>query len=74
MKGLLTKIIAAFATVATIGIACQCFANSDGQHDWKREMAQTGNDVATFLHYQPTDGASQGGKVRKAMDPGHVYP
>jgi len=30
-------------------------------------MASAGNDVATFLHYQPTDGASYAGKVRQAL-------
>lgn len=74
MKGLLTKIIAAFAAVASIGIACQCFAQAERQHDWQREMALSGNDMAAFLNYQPTDGASHEGKVRKAVDPSTVHP
>ena len=74
MKGLLTKIIAAFAAVATIGIACQCYAYSEARHDWQREMALSGNDMAAFLHYQPTDGASYAGEVRKAIDPSTVHP
>ena len=70
MKGLIYT--AAFAaTIAFAVIAFQASAQAP-QHDWKREMALMGNDVASMLHYQPTDQSSYAGKIRQAMHPGEV--
>ncbi len=78
MKRLFYVVVTLFACVA----AYQAVAhNVDAGHlktgkarDWKREAELMANDLPQFLHYHPTDGASDAGKVRKAMDPSHVYP
>ena len=71
MKRFIHIVITALSAVA-IAMACQVAAGPASERDWKKEMVQGGNDLASFLKYQPTDGASHSGKVRKAMDPGHV--
>jgi hypothetical protein len=35
------------------------------------KTAAAANDLPTFLHYHPTDGASRGGEMRRAMDLTH---
>ena len=72
MKVLLHTVAIA-ATVALTFAAVQASAHNP-RHDWKREMALMGNDVSSFLHYQPTDQTTRGGKVRQAMRPGEVNP
>lgn len=69
MKGLLTTVITALAAAATLMFAAQGFAQGSDR-DWEKEMAETGKDMASFLNYQPTDGASHGGEVRKRMTDG----
>ena len=64
MKGLFTTIVTAFAAVAALMFAAHSFAQG-ADRDWEKNMANTGKDMASFLKYQPTDGESHGGKVRK---------
>lgn len=66
MKGLFTTVIAAFAAVAALMFAAHSFTQGPDR-DWEQEMAKGGKGVATFLKYQPTDGDSHGGKVRKSV-------
>ena len=64
MKGLLPTV----AIAATAAVAVMAFqANAHNPRDWHRDMAHMGNDVSSFLHYQPTDQTTRGGKVRQAM-------
>ncbi len=64
------------AAVVTIVLTVSAFQASahNPRHDWNREMALMGNDVSSFLHYQPTDQSSYAGKIRKAMHTGQVNP
>ena len=64
MKGLFTTIVTAVAAVAALMFAAHSFAQG-ADRDWEKDMANTGKDMASFLKYQPTDGESHGGKVRK---------
>ena len=48
------------------------FAYAD--RDWNRDLALMGNDLPVLLKYNPTDGASSAGKVRKAMKLTSVQP
>ena len=67
MKRLLYALIAAAvmtgAACAAIGFVFSATAPA---------KAQTANDLPTFLHYHPTDGDTQGGKVRRALDLRHI--
>ena len=72
MKGLLYTVAIA-VTVSVSVMAFQASAHNP-QRDWRRDMALMGNDVSSFLHYQPTDQTTQGGKIRQAMHPGQVNP
>lgn len=69
MKGLFTTVITAFAAVAALLFAAHSFAQGPDR-DWEKELAHAGKDMKTFLKYQPTDGASHGGQVRKTMTDG----
>ncbi len=76
MKRLIYVLVSAFATVA-IAMACQVAAQTPQNlldRDWKSELVLMGNDLPVLLHYQPTDGASYSGHIRKAMDPSTVRP
>ena len=66
MKGLFTTILTAFAAVAALMFAAHSFAQGPDR-DWEQEMAKAGKGMAAFLKYQPTDGESHGGQVRKNM-------
>lgn len=71
MKGLLYTV----AIAATVAVTVSAFqASAHNPRDWRRDMALMGNDVSSFLHYQPTDQTTQGGKIRQAMHPGKVNP
>lgn len=69
MKGLFTTIVTAFAAVAALMFAAHSFAQGPDR-DWEKDLANTGKDMAAFLNYQPTDGDSHGGKVRKNLTDG----
>ncbi|ESQ85979.1 hypothetical protein AEAC466_01995 [Asticcacaulis sp. AC466] len=56
MKRFFYACLAAFALAGAV-MSCQVAAHNLPQRDWKREMALTGNDLPTFLKYNPTDGA-----------------
>ena len=76
MKRLIYVLISAVATMAVV-MACQVVAQTPENplaRDWKRDLALMGNDLPVLLHYQPTDGASYSGHIRKAMDPSTVRP
>jgi hypothetical protein len=69
------KIIVAMSAALLTAVSLTAVAASaHGHHDWRHDIALSGNDFATFLHYQPTDGASYAGKVRQAMRPSQVNP
>lgn len=67
-------IVAVFAVLLTGAWMTAFAASAHGRHDWHQDIALSGNDIATFLHYQPTDGASYAGKVRQALRPSQVNP
>ena len=69
MKGLFTTVITAFAAVAALLFAAHSFAQGPDR-DWEKDLANTSKDMKAFLKYQPTDGASHGGQVRKNMTDG----
>ncbi len=69
MKGLLYTV----AIAATVAVTVSAFqASAHNPRDWHRDMALMGNDVSSFLHYQPTDQTTRGGKVRHTMHTGQV--
>ena len=73
MKRLFYVVVTVLACVASYQAVAHS-AHADKDRDWKREARLMANDLPTFLHYHPTDGASYSGKVRKAMDPSNVQP
>lgn len=64
MKGLFTTIVTALAAAAALMFAAHSFAQGPDR-DWEKAMADTSKGMAAFLKYQPTDGESHGGNVRK---------
>ncbi len=42
--------------------------------EMRRNLALMANDLPAFLHYQPTDGASRSGQVRRDMRLTEVDP
>jgi len=67
MKSLIYTLIAAFALSGTV-FAAAGFAKSYES----APFAATAHDLPTFLRYHPTDGDSQAGKVRRALDLTHI--
>lgn len=68
MKKMMMTILAALAAVGAASFAMHTFASED--RDWNRDMANAGKDAAVMLKYQPTDGASHGGRVRAVVTHG----
>ncbi len=54
-----------------LGIAA---AHGRGDNDWSQKAADITGSLPAMLGYHPTDGASYGGQVRRAMDPARVRP
>lgn len=71
-------IFIAVTTVAVVVAFQAASANmrafSMPDRDWEHDMALMSNDLPKLLKYQPVDGASYSGKVRKTMDPATVRP
>lgn len=79
MKRLIFAITAAALLTVALWFAFQAaspnmrrFAYAD--RDWNRDLALMSNDLPVMLKYNPTDGASYAGKVRKAMKLTSVQP
>lgn len=70
MRKFLIALIAAFAAVATCGMAA---AHSAG-YDLAGAPARLTGDMADMLAYHPTDGASRSGDIRRALNPTAVQP
>ena len=65
------------ATAVAVLLACDLSAQwgrTPFRRNMRTEFARIGNDFPVLLKYQPTDGSSYSGKVRKALDLAAVRP
>ena len=74
MKRLIFIAVTAVAVVVAFQAASANMRAFNMPDHWEHDMALMSNDLPKLLKYQPVDGASYSGKVRKTMDPATVRP
>ena len=63
-----------FTVLALVPLGVAAAHGRGDDSDWSRKAANIAGSLPAMLGYQPTDGASYGGQVRRAMDPARVRP